>query len=255
MSEPAENPPAITPSELAERHTSVLANALRIAQERVNTDPTAANIAAAQAAKRAFDEATNPQLAGPPERIYKNRDEVLQQLHREGYALKKSKLYNDSKRGLLQLRPDKSVTENALRSYIDNPAARLEKPAAITPEESLQAASEKMRYESDLSREMARERKRKNDTAEGLMMPREQVHMELAGRAVALEAGLKHAISIGTPGILEEAAAIADKTERNSFADRRYHELVDEQLNEFANIKTFQAIILEGEEEENESHN
>lgn len=250
MTENAENQAAITPAELGERHTSVLANALRIAQERVNTDPTAANIAAAQAAKKAFDEATNPQPSGPPERIYKNRDEVLQQLHREGYALKKSKLYNDSKRGLLQLRPDKSVTESALRAYIDNPAARLEKPAAVTPEATSQASADKMRYESDLSREMARERKRKNDTAEGLLMPREQVHMELAGRAVALEAGLKHAISVGTPRILEEAAAIADKTERNSFTARRYHELVDEQLNEFAKIDSFIAVILESEETE-----
>jgi hypothetical protein len=250
MSENAENKTAITPVELSERHTAVLANALRIAQERVNTDPTAANIAAAQAAKRAFDEASSPPPAGPPERIYKNREEVLDQLQREGYALKKSKLYNDSKRGLLQLRPDKSVTESALRAYIANPVARLEKPAAITPEETSQASAEKQRHETDLSREMARERKRKNDVAEGLLMPREQVHMELASRAVALEAGLKHAMSVGLPGILEEAIAITDKTERNILTTRRCHELLDEQLNEFAKIDSFIAVILESEEEE-----
>lgn len=237
----------LRPEQLASRHVFVLAAALRIAQERVESDPTAANIAAAQAAKKALDDAAAPQDAGPPERVYKNRDDVLQQLQREGYALKKSKLYADSKRGLLHVSTDKTVTETALRAYIAHPLARLGKNEPVTADDVLRVSSEKMRHEADLQREMARERKRKNDVADGLLMPREQVHLELAGRAAAFEAGLKHAISVGIPSIMEECAAIADKTERNLHASRRLHELVDQQMNEYAAIKSFMAVILENE--------
>jgi hypothetical protein len=250
MTEGTQTPAAPTTADLAERHLAVLATALKIAQERVEQDPTAANIAAAQAAKRAFEEAASPAPSGPPERIYKNREEVLAQLHREGYALKKSKLYNDVKRGLLKMRQDKTVAESALRAYIANPDARLEKPEASTPAETAQASAEKLRWEADLQREMARERKRRNDVDEGLLMPREQVHLELAGRAAALEAGLKHALTVGVPAVMEEAAAVADKTERNQLVVRRCHELVDAQLNEFARIGSFIAVIMESEEGE-----
>lgn len=219
------------------------------AREAMEKDPSAENIEAFRKAARAVKEFLRP--ADPGERIFRNRIEALEYLKGQGYAIEKSKLYGDHKKGLIRLQADKSITLAELERYIKR--AGLEKPAEKAPEGASQVSIEKQRHEADLQREMARERKRRNDVADGLLMPREQVHLELAGRAVALEAGFKHDISIETAAIMEAAEEIADKTERNQFIVSRLHDLVDRRLNEYANVKSFLAAILESDKVEDDT--
>lgn len=218
------------------------------AREAMAANPSADNIAAFRQAKKALAEFLRGE--GEGDRVFRNRIEALEHLQSQGYAIEKSKLYADSKAGRLRLQPDKSVSLRDLERYVK--AINLEKPAAKAAEDVSPILAEKQRHEAGLAREMERERKRKNDLADGLLMPREQVHMELAGRAVAFEAGIKNAISMKLPGILEEVEAVADRTERSALAVRRVHELVDEQLNEFSQIRSFLAVIQESEEFEPE---
>ena len=220
-----------------------LAAAKKRAREAMEKEPSAENIEAFRKAAKAVKEFMRP--ADPGERVFRNRIEALKYLKAQGYAIEKSKLYADHKNNLVKLQADKSITMTELERYIKR--AGLEKPADQATDGASQVSLEKQRHEADLQREMARERKRRNDVADGLLMPREQVHLELAGRAVALEAGFKHDISLETPAIMEAADAIADKTERNQFIASRLHDLVDRRLNEYANAKTFLATIMETE--------
>lgn len=223
----------------------VLVDAKNTARERVRGEPSEENISAFARAKKALREFMR---GDDGERVFRNRIEALEHLQAQGYAIEKSKLYADAKAGRLKLQPDKSVALRDLERYVK--AINLEKPAAKAPEDVSPILAEKQRHETGLVREMERERKRKNDLADGLLMPREQVHMELASRAVAFEAGLKNAISMKLPGILEEVEAVADRTERSALSVRRCHELVDEQLNEFAKINTLLAVIVDAEEQD-----
>jgi hypothetical protein len=239
-------------TELAEklgiRHGQVLLLALKKAQETAAAEPTAANIGALTAAKRALDEAMAQERA-PAEKTYRNIQEAVAELQKRGYGVKKSKVYQDANRGRLRRNQDKSISDSALDEYVANPASRLKKPAEVSDVENLRNSSEKLKWETELAREQARERRRKNDLAEGLLMPQEQVHLELAGRAVALEAGFKHDLSVDVPTIMEQADRIADKVERNTFISTRLHGLVDRRLNEYASIGSFLAVIMETEEE------
>lgn len=216
------------------------------AREAMAANPSADNIAAFRQAKKVLKEFLRGD--GDGERVFRNRIEALEHLQSQGYAIEKSKLYADAKAGRLKLQPDKSVSLRDLERYVK--AINLEKPAFKAPEDVSPVMVEKQRYETGLVREMERERKRKNDLADGMLMPREQVHMELASRAVAFEAGIKNAISMKLPGILEEVEAISDRTERCAMSVRRCHELVDEQLNEFAKISTLLAVIVDAEDPE-----
>lgn len=221
-----------------------LAAAKVAARDAMQRDPSADNIAAFARAKKALREFLKGDDAG--DRVFRNRVEALEYLKTQGYAIEKSKLYADAKAGRLKLQADKSISLRDLERYVK--AINLEKPAEKAPPGGSVSGVDKQRHETELAREMARERKRRNDVAEGLLMPREQVHLELAGRVTALEAGFKHDLSVDVPGIMDQADRIADKTERNRFISSRLHDLVDRRLNEYANIRSFLAVIIESDE-------
>lgn len=225
---------------------TALLTAKENAKRNMLDDPNQNNVAAFERAKKALEAFTRPE-GEPDQRVFRHRIEALQHLQAQGYKIKKSKLYDDAKAGFLRMQPDGTVTEKDLERYVKR--VGLEKPAEIADAQAGDLQAKKLALEISKLEEEYREKRRKNDILDGKFMPREKVYMEIAGRAVVFEAGLKHALDTRAAELLEALDAIAEKNRRLVMIRRWFREILDEQLNEFANIKTFQAIILESEEE------
>ena len=229
-----------------ETDLQALLTAKENAKRNMLDDPNQNNVAAFERAKKALEAFTRPE-GEPDQRVFRHRIEALQHLQAQGYKIKKSKLYDDAKAGFLRMQPDGTVTEKDLERYVKR--VGLEKPAEIADAQAGDLQAKKLALEISKLEEEYREKRRKNDILDGKFMPREKVYMEIAGRAVVFEAGLKHALDTRAAELLEALDAIAEKNRRLVMIRRWFREILDEQLNEFANIKTFQAIILESEEE------
>ena len=225
---------------------TALLTAKENAKRNMLDDPSQNNVAAFERAKKALESFTRPEQ--PDERIFRNRIEALGCLQAQGYKIKKSKLYDDAKAGFLRMQADGSVSEADLARYIKR--VGLEKPAEFSEAAAGDMLAKKLSLEISKLEEEYREKRRKNDIMDGKFMPREKVYMEIAGRAVVFEAGLKHALDTRAADLLDRLEAVADKHQRLNLVRRWFREILDEQLNEFANIKTFQAVILDAQEEE-----
>lgn len=232
-----------------ETDLQALLTAKENAKRNMLDDPNQNNVAAFERAKKALEAFTRPE-GEPDQRVFRHRIEALQHLQAQGYKIKKSKLYDDAKAGFLRMQPDGTVTEKDLERYVKR--VGLEKPAEIADAQAGDLQAKKLALEISKLEEEYREKRRKNDILDGKFMPREKVYMEIAGRAVVFEAGLKHALDTRAAELLEALDAIAEKNRRLVMIRRWFREILDEQLNEFANIKTFQALILENEEEAEE---
>jgi hypothetical protein len=232
-----------------ETDLQALLTAKENAKRNMLDDPNQNNVAAFERAKKALEAFTRPE-GEADQRVFRHRIEALQHLQAQGYKIKKSKLYDDAKAGFLRMQPDGTVTEKDLERYVKR--VGLEKPAEIADAQAGDLQAKKLALEISKLEEEYREKRRKNDILDGKFMPREKVYMEIAGRAVVFEAGLKHALDTRAAELLEDLDAIAEKNRRLAMIRRWFREILDEQLNEFANIKTFQAIILESVEEAEE---
>jgi hypothetical protein len=226
-----------------------LLTAKESAKRNMLDDPSSNNVAAFERAKKALESFIHPEESD--ERVFAHRIEALGHLQAQGYKIKKSKLYDDAKKGFLRLQPDGSIAEKDLERYVKR--IGLTKPAEISDTQGSAQHSKKLEVEIAKLEEEYREKRHRNDVRDGLFMPRDRVYMEIAGRTVVFEAGLKHAIDTRAADLEESLQAVADKHQRLASIRRWFREVLDEQLNEFADIKTFQAVILESEEEANET--
>ncbi len=225
---------------------TALLTAKESAKKAMLDDPSSNNVASFERAKRALEAFTRPEE--PDQRVFRNRIEALAHLQAQGYKIKKSKLYEDAKAGFLRMQKDGSVFERDLDRYVKR--VGLEKPEELGAAAAADLQARKLGLEIAKLEEEYRERKRKNDVQEGRYMLREQVYMEIAGRAAVFEAGLKHAVDTRAAELLEAVAPLADPHHRAAAVRRWFRDLLDAQLNEFANTRTFQAAILEEESRE-----
>ena len=226
---------------------TALLTAKESAKKSMLDEPSANNVASFERAKRALEAFTRPSEE-PDQRVFRNRIEALGHLQAQGYKIKKSKLYEDAKAGFLRMQKDGSVFERDLERYVRR--VGLEKPEELGAAAAADLQARKLGLEIAKLEEEYRERKRKNDVQEGRYMLREQVYMEIAGRAAVFEAGLKHAVDTRAAELLEAVAPLADPHHRAAAVRRWFRDLLDAQLNEFANTRTFQAAILESKEED-----
>jgi hypothetical protein len=182
------------------------------------------------------------------DRMFKNRLEVLDYLQDLGYSVKKSKLYDDCRSGLLRLQPDKSILESAVKDYIRHPDSGLVKAAeAGETKASEDLARENLKLDVEHKRVRNEEARFKFDREKGRYLPREDFEMELSSRAAVLDSGLRHAVTVNVAELIEMVGGRQDK--RDGFL-QAFQELLDAQLNRFASTRTFQVMFLEPEESE-----
>ena len=217
------------------------------AKRRILDDPTPANVAAFERAKRALEAFTRPEEAD--ERVFRNRIEALQHLQAQGYKIQKTNLYSDAQAGRLRLQPDGSITEKALERYIKR--VGLTRPSEIADSGGLHAGQEACAGDLQAGGGVPGAALQERHPGGQVPAARPSLHgacRPCGGLRGGPQAGPGHARRRppGGPG------SDPEKHQRITFARRWFREIVDEQLNEFVNLKTFQALILDGSEEAEE---
>ena len=123
----------------------------------------------------------------------KTATDVLEHLLKNGRKIKKSKLYQDIRKGILRRNADLSFSVGNVNKY----GTTL--PMAETPEMVAQEAEERVRRKDNadirIKEAEARRKELAADVAEGKYIPRDMVEQELAARAVTLNSGLKSAVT------------------------------------------------------------
>ena len=212
----------------------ILIQARDKARVKVEQDPTAENLAALEKASKMLAE----MQGDGPEPAVKNRLEVLKHLRREGFKIGKSKLYKDAGDGLLRIQPDGSVLERDIDRYVR--IANLKKPAEISDTELQQLQKSKGEMEVEKLRQQVSDLKFKQDVAQGKYILRSEFEMEMAGRAGALDAGLRHRF-------MSECRDLTDAVKGDPslvpVLQEMLGRMLDEALNEYASLDNFQVII------------
>jgi len=218
------------------QYLKVLIKAANAAQINVSDDPNTANLVSLERATKMLAD----YIAGEKEPSFENRKKALLFLQKEGYKIEKSKLYADCKKGLLKLQADGSVLESDINSYIRR--ARLEKPAEIEAKaDNTKLIRRKQERDIEKLEEQIADLKFKREVSAGKYMLKTDVEMEIAARAAALDAGLRHMYQSKIPDWVEIVAGDPQKT---AILLESINQDLDDQLNEFANMSRFQVIFV-----------
>lgn len=215
---------------------AALETARDVAREKMTADPTAANIAAFEAARAALEKLSP--AGGDKAPVHFSRKEALRRLQADGYKIKKSKFYADCKLGLCRLGSDGSVEDNELSRYVRR--VGLQKLAEKSADPATDMLARKNEKEVERLEEQIAKLRREREVIEGRFMERALVEMELAGKCAVLEAGLRHLFHVRLADWIEAAgahgmAAALDAAQQD----------LNAQFNEFASLDGFEVSIGE----------
>lgn len=219
-------------SKLSERDVLVVAKVK--AQNAVNKEPSSANLAALEKATKMLAELADD----GPEPAAKNRLEVMKKLRREGYKIGKTKLYKDASDGLLRIQADGSVLEKDIDRYVR--ITGLKKPAEISDAELQVLQKRKGEMEVEKLTQQVSDLKFRQEIAQGKYIPRAEFEMEVAGRAGALDAGLRHRFMSECRDLVD---AVSGDAALVPILQEMLGKMLDEALNEYASLDNFQVII------------
>ncbi len=217
----------------------VLLAAKEKAKAKAAMDPSPSNMNALDRASRMLDSAMQEETK------LKDYQAVLRYVAENGRKLGQSKLYADVGKGRLKKQVDGSFRVKDVDAYMKTLAF------AGTPDQVADKVADRMKRkeEADIRRaEAAARREEFNlEVAMGRYIRREEVYVELAGRAVALRDALKN----GTEACaLELVELVEGKPELSSGLLNRLGRLFDESLGEYARPLTLEVEFTELDEEE-----
>jgi len=210
-------------------------NALQTTRQAYHDDPSAKNQADWVSARTGLEAALAKmeETHFPTEPMFDNLMAVVRHLQEQGYKIKKSKLYQDRKKGLLFVQPDGRVRESDLLAYVAR--ADLQRLTDATGSlddlhaeksakeiEKLTAQVEKLRFD------LAKDRDK--------YILRTDFAAELAARAVLLEANLKNWMRTRIVDVI--AAVQGDPSAAGAGLDLML-EALDRFLSEYASVDVF----------------
>lgn len=186
------------------------------------------------AKKKAAKKKTKKKAAPKKPEFFKDRIGVLEHLKAEGFNVEKTKVYDDSRRGNLILQKDNSV----LKSDVEKYKAYLGIPK--DPDRVLDMQAEKLAEEVKGLKIKNESAQFKLDVDQGKYILKDELIMEIAGRAGVFDSGIDYILS----AYMREALKLCDgdlsKTQEvTDFFIRKK----DERMNEFARVDKFQVII------------
>ena len=227
---------------------AVLYNAAVNTMRTYNTEPTTAHKRNWDTARMSLEELTTRIMAEAaaqalPE-VFATQQEVLSYLEQAGYRIKKSALSNHVRSRLLAKKADgfrrKDVDRYAelhLRDAASDQTSKDKRAVALQ--------ERKMLAEIKKTEEQAIKAKIEREMLEGKLIDRNDVELELAGRAVVLEAGFDHMVYTRAAEWIELVGG------EQSRVDRLIASLLackDEWLNQYASHEEF-SVILKSEGE------
>lgn len=201
----------------------VLLTAKENAKRAVLDDPSPANLAALERASKLVESAMQANAN------FKDYKAVLAHAEECGRKVKKTKLFYDINAGRLKKQPDGSFKLRDVERYF----ASL--PMAGTSDVVAEKAAERRRRkeEADIRKSEASAKREEFDLAVkmGKFVPKEQVHLELAARAVALSAGIKTAFEARSLEIIE---AMEGNPKKSSALVDKLEAILDEAFNDYS---------------------
>ncbi len=210
----------------------VLLTAKENAKRAALADPSQANLAALDRASKMLESAMHATTN------FKDYRAVLNYAEENGRKLKKTKLFDDIKKGRLKKQPDGTFRQRDVDRYM----ASL--PMAGTPDIVAEKAADRQRRKEE---EEIRRLKALADKEEFLQAVREgeyvrkaAVHLELAARAATLSAGLKTAFEAQH---LDLVALVDGNPKKGAALVEKLEALLDEALNEYSREMEFEVAF------------
>jgi len=171
------------------------------------------------------------------EPVFTDRAAVLSYLEKQGYKIKKTKLYRDAQKGLLKIEPDGSVLEIAVRAYMAALAKKdIEDPAAKTAQKideeirGLKLKNERQQIELDVL---------KNKYIE-----RDEAVFEFCAKFSILREYLRYFITTQTPALIDLCRG--DQTCSSAVMDLLNPE-IHNMFNRIAKTDRFEVTFVAGE--------
>ncbi|WP_304680357.1 hypothetical protein [uncultured Desulfovibrio sp.] len=218
----------------ASTDVQVLLTAKENAKRAALDDPSQANLAALDRASRMLESAMQATTN------LKDYRAVLTYTEENGRKLKKTKLFDDIRKGRLKKQPDGTFKQRDVDRYM----ASL--PMAGTPDIVAEKAADRQRRkeEADIRKAEAAAEREEFDLAvkKGKFVPREQVHLELAARAVTLASGLKTAFEAQH---LDLVALVDGNPKKGAALVEKLESVLDEALNEYSREMEFEVTFTE----------
>ncbi len=222
----------------ASTDVQVLLTAKENAKRAALEDPSQTNLAALDRASRMLESAMQATTN------LKDYRAVLTYTEENGRKLGKTKMFEDIKKGRLKKQPDGTFRQRDVDRYM----ASL--PMAGTPDAVAEKAADRQRRkeEADIRKAEAAAEREEFDLAvkKGKFVPREQVHLELAARAVTLASGLKTAFEAQH---LDLVALVDGNPRKGAALVERLEAMLDEALNEYSREMEFE-VTFEAEQTE-----
>ncbi|WP_297829133.1 hypothetical protein [uncultured Desulfovibrio sp.] len=222
----------------ASTDVQVLLTAKENAKRAALDDPSQANLAALDRASRMLESAMQATTN------LRDWRAVLAYVEENGRKLGKTKMFEDIKKGRLKKQPDGTFRQRDVDRYM----ASL--PMAGTPDAVAEKAADRQRRkeEADIRKAEAAAEREEFDLAvkKGRFVPREQVHLELAARAVTLSSGLKIAFEAQH---LDLVALVDGNPRKGAALVERLEAMLDEALNEYSREMEFE-VTFEAEQTE-----
>ncbi len=216
----------------ASTDVQVLLTAKENAKRAALDDPSQANLAALDRASRMLESAMQATTN------LRDWRAVLAYVEENGRKLGKTKMFEDIKKGRLKKQPDGTFRQRDVDRYM----ASL--PMAGTPDVVAEKAADRQRRkeEADIRKAEAAAEREEFDLAvkKGRFVPREQVHLELAARAVTLASGLKTAFEAQH---LDLVALVDGNPRKGAALVERLEAMLDEALNEYSREMEFEVTF------------
>lgn len=170
------------------------------------------------------------------EPVFTDRKAVLAYLDKQGYKIKKTKLYEDARKGILKVEPDGRVLEIAVRAYMGT----LDKKVTGDPaEKTAQKIDEEIK-----GLKLKNERQQiELDALRGKYILQSDVEMELISRIVIFDSCFRTFINTQTPALIDACAG--NRTRTKEVQDMLNREL-DKLLNAMADVDKFQITFQAG---------
>ena len=230
---------------------TTLYNAMVSTLKAYNQESTAGKLKDWQAAEKALAEAVaeieGPAAAAVPagNESIGNIADVARWLKEKGYCasgrdepVRKSKVYQDRRAGLLSFEDKKAITMTEVMAYVAR--AQLMQSSVNRASELEDLNIQKLRHETRKAKEDADYKEFNNARERGLYLKKEDVELQVAIRIAALEAGLKHAVRTSSSDWI--AAVDGDRKKTQVLCDQVYPAL-DDLLDQFGRMDEINVVV------------
>lgn len=227
---------------LIEKSASTDVNVLLTAKEKAKRslldDPSPTNLAAFERASKLVESAMETKSN------LKDYKAVLEYAQERQRKVGKTKLYDDVNEGKLRRQPDGSFKLRDVDRYL----ATLPHTGTPDPVHDRAVDRQRRKEEQEIRRIKAVADKEEFDLAvkKGKFIPKDQVHLELAGRAATLASGLKTAFESRSLDII---ALVEGNPKKSAALVELLEDMLDEALHEYSREVTFEVFFVEEQDD------